>query len=211
MDRDEIVVTARVCRSNAEQFPDILRLYVLESGKVLDMTYGNGTFWRDVNGKYKVTKNDIDPNRGTTHHDFTRLPDSWSERYDCVILDPPYLGVGGIKTLKISLDKLYKNRARAESSQAGLGAVRRLYAGGISEAWRVLKKSGVLIIKTMDQIESGQQNWLHVDVMELCRILGFKSEDLFVYVNANRPTMRHDKQVHARRNHSYWIVSRRRP
>ena len=209
----DFVLTARVCKSNAEQFPDILKLFVQPPAKVLDMTYGNGVFWRKVTGVYDVTKNDIDPSRGNTHHDFTDLPANWRERFDCVVLDPPYLGVGGIKTLKKSIDRGYKNRARAEADLAGISAVRRLYARGIIEAWRVLKRSGILVIKTMDQVESGQQNWLHVDLMEMCRILGFKNEDLLVFVNHpdNPPAMRHEHQLHARRNHSYWIVARRRP
>ena len=209
--KPDFIVTARVCQTNAEQFPDVLRLYVPPPAKVLDMTYGNGVFWKQVEGRYNVTKNDIDPARGTTHHDFARLPSAWRERYDCVVLDPPYLGVGGIETLKSSIDRGYKNRARAKADLAGIGAVRRIYTGGIIEAWRVLKRSGILVIKTMDQVESGQQNWLHVDLMEMCRILGFKNEDLFVYVNKNMPTMRHEYQLHARHNHSYWIVAKRSP
>ena len=206
------VLTARVCKTNAEQFPDILAVHVPPPAKVLDATWGRGVFWRDVpKGAYKVTKNDIDPDRGDTHHDFTALPSRWRERFDCVVLDPPYLGVGGIETLQESIDRGYKNRARAKADLAGINAVRRLYAGGIIEAWRVLKRSGVLVIKTMDQVESGQQNWLHVDLMELCRILGFKNEDLLVFVNKSHPTFRHEHQLHARRNHSYWIVARRRP
>ena len=205
------VLTARVCASNAEQFPDVMKQYVPPPAKVLDMTYGKGVFWRNIERGYSVTKNDIDPDRGTTHHDFTRLPSAWRERYDCVVLDPPYLGVGGIETLKSSIDRGYKNRARAKADLAGISAVRRLYAGGIIEAYRVLRRSGILVIKTMDQVESGQQNWLHVDLMEMCRILGFKNEDLFVYVNKSHPTFRHEHQLHARRNHSYWIVAKRRP
>jgi tRNA G10 N-methylase Trm11 len=207
----EFVLTAKVCQTNAEQFPDILRLYVPPPAKVLDMTYGNGAFWKKVEGRYDVTKNDIDSDRGSTHHDFTALPAGWRERFGAVVLDPPYLGVGGIETLKASIDRSYKNKARARADLAGISAVRRLYAGGIIEAYRVLVRSGILIIKTMDQVESGQQNWLNVDLMEMCRILGFKNEDLFVYVLKHNPTMRHDHQLHARRNHSYWIVARKRP
>lgn len=206
------VLTAKVCRSNAEQFPDILRLYVAPGSKVLDTTYGNGVFWKLVPpGDYKVTKNDLDQHRGTTHHDATHLPARWRERFDCAVVDFPYLGVGGVETLKDSIDKGYKNRARAARDQSGIGAVRRLYAQAICEAWRVLRRSGILILKVMDQVESGQQNFLSNDVMELCSILGFRVEDELIYVSKNTPTMRHEHQIHARRNHSSWVVARRRP
>lgn len=208
----EYVLTSKLCSTNAEQFPEVLKLYVQPGAKVLDMTFGNGVFWKNIPvAAYNVTKNDIDPTRGNEHYDFTALPDSWSESFDCVILDPPYMGVGGIETLKESIDRGYSNKARAKKSGRGISAVRRLYAGGIIQAWKVLKKSGILIVKCMDEVESGQQNFMHVDIMELCRVLGFKKEDLFIYVNKHRPTIRHEKQIHARRNHSYWVVSRRRP
>ena len=211
---DDFIVTARVCQTNAEQFPDILRLYVPPPAKVLDMTYGNGVFWKQVEGKYNVTKNDIDPDRGTVHYDCTRLPASWRERYDCVVLDPPYLLVGGIKTLKESIDRGYQNKQRTGASgekSSYLGVVERLYGGGIIEAHRVLVRSGILIIKCMDQVYSGQQQWLSQNILDLCRIFAFRVEDMLVYVSKNMPTMRHEHQVHARHNHSYWIVAKRRP
>lgn len=208
------ILTARVCRTNAEQFPDILTMYVPPPAKVLDMTYGNGVFWKEVKGAYKVTKNDLDPDRGTTHEDLTHLPASWGKRFDCVVLDPPYLLLGGIKTLKDSIDRGYKNKSRAGAEgekSSYIGVVERLYASGIIEAHRVLKRSGIIIVKCMDQVYSGQQQWLSQKICDLLSILGFRVEDMFVYVSANTPTMRHEYQKHARRNHSYWIVARRRP
>jgi len=188
------------------------------------MTYGMGVFWKDVkhatmvvdppwkdDNIYQVWKNDQDGERGEFHYDFTTLPNDWTDCFDGVVLDPPYMGVGGIKTLHEGFDKRYKNRQRASDLRAGISAVRRLYALGICEAWRVLKRSGILIVKTMDQVESGQQNFLSHDIMELCRILGFKVEDEFIYVTAKIPLLRHERQLHARRNHSSWIVARRRP
>lgn len=42
--------------------------------------------------------------------------------------------------------------------------------------------------------------------------VGFMSEDLFVLVRKSRPLMRHkpENQKHARRNHSYFLVMRRK-
>ena len=206
----EFVVTARVCQSNAEQFPDILRLYVPPPAKVLDMTYGNGVFWKQVEGKYNVTKNDIDPDRGDTHHDFTALPSRWRERFDCVILDPPFLLTGGWKTLKTSIDRGYQNRARSSRGISGAAKVMQMYAGAMIEAHRVLGNKGILVCKTMDQVESGKQQWMSMRLLTIGDLLGFDSVDWFIMVNANIPTMRHERQVHARRNHSHWLVFRKR-
>lgn len=205
------ILTAKVCRSNAEQFPEILELYVPPPAKVLDMTWGNGVFWQQVDGDYDVWRNDISGERGDHHYDAGSLPQDWAGTFNAVIFDPPYLGVGGLETLKDSIDRGYQNRERGRRGLGGISGVRRLYARGIASAWEVLSRSGILIIKTMDQVESGQQNFLSHDVMELCRILGFKVEDEFIYVSATQPTMRHERQIHARRNHSSWIVAKRRP
>ncbi len=223
------VLTAGVFASNSEQFPQILGLYVPPPARVLDMTYGNGVFWKKVPNvilgnypmgnadppyvlSYYVWDNDIDPERGSFSYDLTDLPEAWIETFDAVILDPPYLLIGGIQTLKDSIDRGYKNRESDKKSKSGkIGAVERLYGGGIIEAYRVLKRSGILIIKCMDQVRGGQQQWLTQDMMDLCRIFGFRNEDKFVFVNKNKPTMRHETQKHARHNESYWLVARRRP
>ena len=226
---DNPILTARLCSTNAEQFPDILRLYVPPPACVLDMTYGNGVFWRQVgnvefvnfetaaldnpasDGHYLLFANDLDKSKGYFHYDVVNLPERWEARFGAVVLDPPYLGVGGLETLKESIDRGYGTRARARRGLKGICAVRQLYAAGMMEAYRVLTRSGVLIVKTMDQVESGRQHLLSHDICDLGRILGFKFEDQFVYVNKNAPTMRHKTQKHARKNHSFWLVFRRRP
>ncbi len=221
------VLTAGVFASNSEQFPQILGLYVPPPARVLDMTFGNGVFWKNVDhrivgiqpnvweeeeDRYHLWTNDVDPERGYFSHDLRNLPEEWQESFDAVILDPPYLQIGGIQTLKASIDRGYKNRESDKKSKSGkIGAVERLYGGGIIQAHKVLKRSGILIIKCMDQVRGGQQQWLTQDLMDLCRIFGFRNADKFVYVNKNKPTMRHDTQKHARHNESYWLVARKRP
>ncbi len=223
------LLTAGIFSSNSEQFPGILELYVPPPARILDMTFGNGVFWKNVKAAvfagdymkdddkpyidtYYVYDNDIDPERGFFSEDLTDLPDAWEEHFDAVILDPPYLLMGGIQTLKASIDRGYKNKEREKNSKSGqIGAVERLYGGGIIQAHKVLKRSGILIIKCMDQVRGGQQQWLSHDIMDMCRIFGFRNEDMLVFVNKNRPTMRHETQKHARHNHSYWLVSRKRP
>jgi hypothetical protein len=192
---------------NADLFPDILRLYVEDGGEVLDATYGRGVFWRSVpEDKYRVTKNDLYPGRGETHYDFQDLPEEWTGKFDCVVLDPPYLYTGGFRTLKDSIDRGYKNKERSESGIHGVPMVHQMYAMGMIEAYRVLKAGGVFIVKCMDQVMSGRQTWMHSEMFRLGEILGFKVVDLFVLMINGAPTMRHETQVHARRNHSYFLV-----
>ena len=203
---DGPVLTAKK-GTNADLFPDILRLYLDDGAEILDMTYGTGVFWRQIpDDKYTVARNDIDPGRGDTHYDFRALPAAWNESYDAVILDPPYLYTGGFRTLRDSIDRGYRNRERARSGIHGVAAVHQMYAQAYIEAYRILKKGGFLIVKCMDQVMSGKQTWMHLEMQRLAEILGFKNQDLFVMVMNGTPTMRHDIQKHARRNHSYFLV-----
>jgi tRNA G10 N-methylase Trm11 len=194
--------------NNADLFPDVLRLYVLAGSKILDMTYGTGAFWKKVNkDNYTLIKNDIDPLRGDYHENFRNT--SWPDNsFDTVILDPPYLYVGGFATLKDSIDRNYNNRERAKDIR-GVIAVDKMYEDAIKEASRLLKHKGILILKCMDQVMSGKQVWAHIVYLHMAETLGFRSEDLFVMVQKNRPTLRHKYQKHARRNHSYFLVLRR--
>jgi len=193
--------------TNADLFPDILRLYIADGSDILDLTYGRGVFWRNIpDDRYVVTKNDIEDGRGSTSYDFRELPAAWNESFDAVILDPPYLYTGGFATLRDSIDRGYRNRERARSGIHGVAAVHQMYAQAYIEAYRVLKRGGFLIVKCMDQVMSGKQTWMHTELFRLGEILGFKVKDLFVMVANSTPTMRHTIQKHARRNHSYFLV-----
>lgn len=209
-------MTAKV-GTNADLFPDVLKLYVPKGSFVLDMTWGNGVFWRNVpiinaqspdqTAGWHVYANDIDPSRGDFHFDFRDV--QWGDgTFDAVVLDPPYLYTGGFRTLKDSIDRGYNNRARAETGIYGVEAVDQMYADGIREAFRVLKKKGLLILKCQDQVMSGRQEWAHVKYAQYATDIGFRQEDLFVLVQRGMPTMRHkpENQKHARRNHSYFLV-----
>jgi DNA modification methylase len=85
-----------------------------------------------------------------------------------------------------------------------------MYRDGMAEAYRVLKHKGILIIKCMDQVQSGRQQWAHLIYHQMAEKLGFRAEDLFVLVRKSRPLMRHkpENQKHARRNHSYFQIFR---
>ena len=58
---------------------------------------------------------------------------------------------------------------------------------------------------------ANRQRFTHVEIMEIYKKIGFVAEDLFVIVRNNRPGVsRLVKQVHARKNHSYFLVFRKR-
>ena len=86
-------------------------------------------------------------------------------------------------------------------------AVVDLYEEGGREAHRVLRDNGVFVVKCQDEVSANRQNLTHVEIINAYAATGFFCKDLFVVVRPNRPGMsRVLKQVHARKNHSYFLV-----
>jgi hypothetical protein len=196
--------------TNADLFPDILKLYVPENSLILDMTYGRGVFWKNVDiSKYFIYRNDLNSDLGESHEDFRET--SWDDSvFDAVVFDPPYLYVGGFRTFKASVDAGYGNRQRAvEQGIYGVAGVDKMYKDGILEAHRILKPKGILIGKCMDQVMSGKVVMQHRTYINYAESIGFIVQDFFVLVQQSVPTMRHNYQIHARRNHSYFMVLRK--
>jgi len=89
-------------------------------------------------------------------------------------------------------------------------AVLDLYVRGAREAYRVLKPEGIYILKCQDEVCANQQRLTHVELINELTQLGFVVEDLFVVVRKNKPGVsRILRQVHARKNHSYFLVFRK--
>ena len=206
-----VVVSAYV-GNNADVFPQILRLHVAEGSKIADVTYGKGVFWRKV----RTEDYDLHPSDIADGVDCRDLPYE-DESFDCVVFDPPYMegffrdgnstkaGAGTHQTFR----EHYSNGHEAPENRGGKwhAAVVDLYEQGGAEAHRVLREGGVLIVKCQDEVSANRQNLTHVEIINAYAQMGFFCKDLFVVVRPNRPGMsRLLKQVHARKNHSYFLV-----
>ena len=189
------VVLSAYSGNNADLLPHILGLYVAVGSTVADVTYGKGAFW----AKTDITKYVLRPTDLLTGTDFRRLTYE-SASIDCLVLDPPYMHGG--PTIKSSLNDCYHNANNGHES------VIRLYAGGLLEAARVLRKKGIGIVKCQDETESGKQCFSHVELIQLLKMFGFAVVDLFVMVQRTIPIMVKGPQKSARKNHSYALVAR---
>lgn len=201
---NELVFSAHV-GGNETVFPQILSLYVPNSSLVADVTYGEGVFWRNIpENQYRVIGTDIQ-----TGVDCRDLPYEDGE-IDCVVLDPPYMhSPGGTAHQSQSAFEAYyrNNETGNNTSKKYHEAVLELYVDAGTEAHRVLRDRGVLIVKCQDEVCSNRQRFTHVEIMEAYRTRGLIPEDLFVVVRSNRPGVsRTVRQVHARKNHSYFLV-----
>jgi len=190
---------------NDHVFPKILELYAVGGSVIADVTYGKGVFWRKVpSGKYRVLATDIQDGI-----DCRDLPYEDGE-IDCVVFDPPYMHTPGgtAHNAHIAFEKHYRNNQTGNRTKSKYHeAVLELYRDGGIEAHRVLRNRGIMIVKCQDEVCSNRQRFTHVEIMQAYEEIGFVAEDLFVVMRKNRPGVsRAVKQVHARKNHSYFLV-----
>jgi len=204
----DVLLSAHIC-GNSTVFPQILALHVPKGATVADVTYGNGVFWREVpHGHYELLATDI-----AQGIDCRNLPYE-DETIDCVVLDPPYMegffrneGVKAGAGTHQAFRNYYSNGDEAVHGPKWHQAVTDLYFKAGREGYRVLKSKGILIVKCQDEVSAGKQWLTHVEIINEYQSYGFYCKDLFVVVRSNRPGVsRLKKQVHARKNHSYFLV-----
>lgn len=201
---------------NENIFPQILDLHVKHGARIADVTWGKGVFWKKVpEGLYEVLATDI-----AMGIDCRNLPYE-NESLDCVILDPPYMEgfyrkenqhKAGSGTHS-SFSEAYSNGDETNDDTDNIGtkkwhaAVTDVYFKAGLEAYRVLKKKGVLIVKCQDEVSAGKQWLTHVEIINEYEKYGYYAKDLFIVIRTNKPAVsRLKKQIHARKNHSYFLV-----
>jgi hypothetical protein len=195
---------------NSDIFPQILRLHVPRGATVADVTFGKGVFWRDIpSDEYRRLTTDL-----KTGVDCRNLPYG-NEEIDCVVLDPPYMeglyrsdnSFAGNGTHNAFREHYSNGNRPALLDNKWHDAVLELYVLAAIEARRVLKPDGILIVKCQDEVSAGIQRMSHVEIILNLLKLGYYPKDIFVVVRRNRPGVtRIIKQLHARKNHSYFLV-----
>ena len=223
----DLILSASV-GNNAEVFPDILKLHVAEGSTVADVTFGKGAFWKRVPlGKYRVLASDLSAKVNDGKFEFgkiqggvdcPKLPYA-NESIDCVVLDPPYMEglfrkvadhMAGSGT-HAAFRESYSNGETTTEGPKWHDAVVHLYCEAGREAYRVLRKDGILIVKCQDEVSANKQRLTHVEIITAYESLGLYTRDLFVVLRSNKPGVsRLKKQEHARKAHSYFLVFQKR-
>ena len=225
------VVCSAYIDNNDEVFKDILSLFVPVGSSIADVTFGQGVFWNKVNLEdYDLHPSDLFLKPGVMRKfqhlnpqsgiDCKNLPYTDSS-FDALVLDPPYMEsfyrnqktqVGGTGTHD-SFRQAYSSGECLEQSDSSCkyhDAVTSVYIQAGKEAYRVLREKGVLIVKCQDEVSANKQRLTHVEIISAYEQMGFYTEDLYVVVRTNKPVVsRVLKQVHARKNHSYFLVFRK--
>ena len=223
----DLVLSAYV-GDNSEVFPDILKLHVPVGSTVADVTFGKGAFWKLVPaGKYTVLASDITAKGNDGKFDLFQVKDGVDCRnlpyangsLDCVVLDPPYMEglfrkesdhLAGSGT-HAAFRHHYSNGQATTEGPKWHDAVIHLYCEAGKEAYRVLKKDGIFIVKCQDEVSANKQRLTHVEIITAYESLGLYTKDLFVVLRTNKPGVsRLKKQEHARKAHSYFLIFQKR-
>lgn len=212
-DKIELVLSA-YSGTNADLFPKVLKLHVPKGSSICDITYGKGVFWRNINLEdYKLEATDL-----KTGVDARNLPYGDKSK-DCIVFDPPYmeglyrkevshLAGGGTHS---SFREYYSNGKATSEGLKWHAAVLDMYYTVGREVFRVLKDDGMFIVKCQDEVSANRQNLTHVEIIIDYEKIGFYTKDLFVLIRNNTPVVsKIIKQVHARKNHSYFLVFQKR-
>lgn len=184
-----------------EIITDIITLHCQE-GIELDPTYSKGVFYKNIQKpkhKYDLYPQVDDCKQSNANN----LPFSENE-IKSIMFDPPFIvGFKDNKPTGIIGERFH-----------GLKNIKELwqwYDECLTEFHRILDKKGKLVFKCQDTVSSGKQWLSHVHIINKAEELGFYTKDLFVLLAKSRiKGHNHNKQKHARKFHSYFIVFERK-
>jgi hypothetical protein len=168
----------------------------------VDLTYGNGSFWKDLDKPRWCF--DIDPQApGVTEACSTNVPLA-GRSVNSVVFDPPFLtyvragreGNGGM-----IMAKRFAGYWRYDELETH-------YKGTLAEAKRILAPKGILVFKCQDIVHNHKLHCTHANVIGWAQDCGFRLLDLFILLAKHRlpSPNRAGTQRHARIFHSYFLV-----
>lgn len=195
--------------TSAEVVADIFALHFRGPHKVIDLTYGHGTFWRGDwwHDRVHLVTNDL--HMPADHHeDFTQpFPPEWWA--DVAVFDPPFSSIGPASDGKGEWSHRYGS-SRQNGGPKNVAGVVELMARGVEQAASITRHG--LIIKTQNVIESGRLHDLEFVAKSEAYVRGFRLVDEVRLLSARRPqpdAARGAKVRHFRNRPSVFQVWRR--
>ena len=160
---------------------DIICRLIKKTGNVptLDLTYGQGVFWRKFVPTSLVT-NDLFES-ADYQCDFTAAVfDDCS--FELVVFDPPFTANGPSKHPH---QLRYHSHRDQQGAPQNIGDVRSLLSGGIFEACRISYRW--VVIKTPDVVESGRLHANHNLALNTLVRAGFNIREEILFHSTRRP------------------------
>ncbi len=191
---------------DAELLERMLCFYPKNEPKdILDATVNEGRFWRGT--RRRITGMDINPAcKPDILADNGDMP-CCDESFDVIVYDPPHIPNQGSDRSKDFNDRF----GLIVKSPAEKGYnLSHTFPPFLKEAYRVLRKNGVLFCKIADYVHGHRFQWAHVELINAAVKVGFTPCDCIVKIRKGPITdPRWKKAHHARRQHCYWIVLRK--
>lgn len=191
-------ILSAISGNNAELLESVAALWISPTDRVVDVTYGNGVFWKNL-PNIKVEGTDL----GIDGTDCRSLPYE-DESVDVLVFDPPYQPVHGQPDRSFGVGRSY--RLNSETPLQTISQVMNLYQEGLNEASRVVRKGGRVLVKTQDLTYNHRLHLAHLDVLQRMVVAGFDLADMFVLLNRSRMPQPTKRQQRAHRAHSYLLV-----
>lgn len=179
-----------------EILANILKLYVGNETFDCDLTYSIGVFYRNIPApqlKYDKYPQIVG---------VKQLDDAYNIE-DCslnsVIYDLPFITKQGVEVEKSAI----ANRFNCFHSASEMLQTNDVM---LTLSHKILKKKGILVIKTMDTCYAGKQIWVSDYVIQKATSMGFELLDKFILLSNKRHLRFTGEQRHARKYHSYFLV-----
>ena len=125
---------------------------------------------------------------------------------DCIMIDLPFVITSPSSPSLASTDRNSSVIIKRFSFYSSKKELLESYRHWIGEAYRVLKKDGILIFKCQPTISSSKQIMTNIHSCNMAEEVGFYIKDEFVLLARNRLIGKVKKQQHARKYHSYFYV-----
>lgn len=183
--------------TNADLIAGAAALGYIE-GRCLDLTYGEGAFWRTYRPEDLCTNDLLKP--ADFHYD-GRATGFDDKTFDTVVWDPPYKLAGGRGWGDNAMDGLYGTEVYASRQ-----SVHTLLNDGVTEAVRLSRRW--VLVKCQDQVNAGKIRWQTDEVTAHALSLGLEKVDSMM-LRRWRPQPAGRRQLHARRNYSTLLVFRK--
>ena len=184
----------------------ILKLHMEDPTFEVDLTFGNGGFYKKGISmpQHRFDIDDTLPNiTKACNSNNTELPEA---SVKSVIFDPPFLTY--IKKQRTGNSNMVMSRRF--SGYWTSDELAEHYQSSIKEAARILKHKGIMVIKCQDIVHNHKLFCTHAHILNWSSEY-FRLKDLFVQRATHRMPApnRKGKQKHARIFHCYWIVLQR--
>ena len=171
--------------------------------RILDATVNEGRIWGRGKSRYEHVGMDIDP---SVHPDVvgdnTAMP-FHDESWDIVVYDPPHTGEQG----KSKFAPVYGTGVAVATN----GGLAHTYPPFLSEARRVLRPRGILLVKLADVTHRTKFQFATAEFYLAAKEYGFELQGNHILPRTNviiDPKWK--KASHPRQNHSTWMAFKKK-